>query len=140
MAIFAGAPQPKDPPKTSDPPPLVGAWVCTGITDGGRVNTADVEARIEIEFTADGNIRFAKKGKAEPDGTYTADPEADPAAVDLTLEPGGGLLRGIYKVEGDILTVCCEDDDRGTRPKRFAAPAGTKLLLLTFTRIASKKE
>jgi uncharacterized protein (TIGR03067 family) len=131
---------PKDPPKTPDPPALVGAWVCTRITDGGRANTADVEAGIEIEFTADGKIRFAKKGKAEPDGTYTVDPKTDPSAVDLILEPGGGLLRGIYEVEGDALTVCCADVDRGTRPTRFAAPAGTKLMLLTFNQIPTKKE
>jgi uncharacterized protein (TIGR03067 family) len=140
LAIFVAAPQPKDPPKSPDPPALVGAWVCTGITDGGRVNTTDVEARIEIEFTADWKIRINKKGMAEPGGTYTADPKTDPPAMDLTLEPGGGLLRGIYMVEGDTLTVCCEDVDRGTRPKRFAAPPGTKLLLLTFTRFAPKKE
>jgi uncharacterized protein (TIGR03067 family) len=140
LAIFVGAPQPKDAPKSPDPPTLVGDWVCTGITDGGRVNTTDVEAPIEIEFTADGKIRFTKKGKAEPDGTYTADPKTDPPAMDLTLEPGGGLLRGIYKVEGGTLTVCCEDVDRGTRPERFAAPAGTKLMLLAFTRIVPKKE
>lgn len=140
MAIFVGAPQSKDPPKTPEPPALVGAWVCIRITVGGRAITADVEARIEIEFTADGKIRFAKKGKAEPNGTYMADPKADPAAVDLTLEPGGDLLRGFYKVEGDTLTVCCEDVNRGTRPTRFAAPAGTKLMLLNFTRIPVKKE
>lgn len=140
MALFVGAPMPKGPPKRPDPPALVGAWECTGITDSGRVNTADVEARIEIEFTADGKIRLTKRGKLEPDGTYAADPKAEPATMDFTLEPGGGLLRGIYKVDGDTLTICCEDADRGRRPTRFAAPAGTKLMLLTFTRIAPKKE
>lgn len=62
MAAFVGAPMPKDAPGKPEPPAVVGFWVCTGITDGGRANTADVEARIEIEFSADGKIRFAKKG------------------------------------------------------------------------------
>jgi uncharacterized protein (TIGR03067 family) len=140
LALSVGAPVLKDPPKKPEPLALVGSWVCTGIVDGGRTNSADVEARIEMEFTADGKIRLTKGGEAEPDGTYTADPKADPATLDFSLEPGGGVLRGIFRADGDTLTICCEDADQGKRPARFAAPAGTKLMLLTFAKIAPKKE
>lgn len=54
------------------------------------------------------------------------DPKADPKAIDLrSLERGreGRVSEGIYRIEGDTLTVCLHLGDGRQRPTRFEAGA-----------------
>ncbi len=45
---------------------------------------------------------------------------AEESRIDLEFGPGGGkALRGIYRLHGDILTICYDEADRG-RPETFA--------------------
>ncbi len=52
--------------------------------------------------------------------TYTLDPQRKPGEIDMKAGPAGGkALRGIYRLKGDILTICYDDSDR-MRPATFA--------------------
>jgi uncharacterized protein (TIGR03067 family) len=139
LAVVVAAPLPKDPPRKAEPPAIVGTWTCTSITDGGRPNSADVEGGLIFEFAANGTLKTTKNGKPEPDGSYVVDAAKSPTDIDLTPEAGGGIVRGIYKVEGDVLTLCFDDVIAGKRPTAFASPKGTSLLLITFKRLETKK-
>ena len=49
-------------------------------------------------------------------------------------------IKGIYKIDGDKLTICVEDDYAGTRPNAFVSPPRTKRMIWTLTRTKKKKE
>jgi len=133
LALVVGAPAKKDaPPK--DPPTLVGEWVGESGMRGGKPENPP--AGTTLTFMADGKVRFKEGGdrKAE-EGTYKADSKKSPAEIDITPPDGpkGETILGIYKIEGDTLTLCFAMG--GERPKEFAAPAGSEVMLVTCKRV-----
>ena len=50
-----------------------------------------------------------------------------------TISPGKAML-GIYKLEGDRLTICIPDGDKSKRPGKFEAGKGSDHRLLVFER------
>ena len=135
LAVLVAAPAAKDPPKT-DPPSLVGEWAIESSVEGGKPD--QLPPGMTWTFTADGKSVLKVGGVAVVaiDGTYTADPKKAPAQLDV--DGGiGGSLRAIYKVEKDTLTLCFVDG-APVRPTEFASPAGSKVVLLTLTRVKAK--
>lgn len=125
LALALGAPGPKDPPS------LVGVWVAEkGTTDGD--DRAVAAGSLTVEFRADGKMNFQEQSKRVGPVEYRVDPKRSPAEIDVRdLE-----MVGIYKLDGDTLTLCLGDG--GKRPTEFASPAGSKTMLLTFKRAKPK--
>jgi uncharacterized protein (TIGR03067 family) len=136
LVFIAGAPNKKDPP-AKDPPSIVGEWIGESGTLGGKPKNPDPGTT--ITFAADGKL-ILKEGKRDKpeEGTYKADAKKSPAEIDLVPQLGdkGPTLQGIYKVEGDSLILCFTLG--GERPKEFASPAGSDIMLITCKR--AKKE
>jgi uncharacterized protein (TIGR03067 family) len=140
LASAIGAPGLKDRPNAAA---LVGDWVC----EAGTVNgVPDPEpSTLTDTFTAEGKwIAVRRKAFDKLNRRYTVNPKADPPTVDFTIDrvgarPGAGPERplGIFRLEGDTLTVCMAMDGE-PRPSEFAAPAGSHLTLFVFKRV--KKE
>jgi uncharacterized protein (TIGR03067 family) len=68
---------------------------------------------------------------------YRLEPSRSPKAINLI--PNRGLyrhetLRGIYRVEGDTLTLCFAMKPTGERPKEFTAPRWSKRVLFVLKR------
>jgi uncharacterized protein (TIGR03067 family) len=140
LAIVVGAPGQKDAPKDKVPP-LVGEWACTKLVGGGMELT-ELDglqvSRMRFEFTADGKARV-KQGDEFFEGTYTTNAKKDPAELDLSMAANGKdkTAELIYKVEKDTLVICMTKS--GTeRPTKFESPAGTRVMLITFTRVEKK--
>ena len=66
------------------------------------------------------------------EGTYRVDPGKTPKEIDLTDNSGTRL--GIYKLEGDQLTLCLTEPNRPSRPTEFTAPAGSPQMVLVLRR------
>ena len=69
-------------------------------------------------------------------GKWKLDPGKSPAHLDFTYEDGpakGTTLKGVYKFEGDTLTVCFGGFGKD-RPTEFASKAGSGTILIVQKR------
>jgi uncharacterized protein (TIGR03067 family) len=135
LALVVGAPTKKEPAK--EPPSIVGEWVPESAVRGGKPDNPP--AGTSITFTSDGKAIMKEGGDRKPEeGTYKADPKKTPAEIDIAPPAAdkGPTILAIYKIEGDTLTVCLTLG--GERPKEFASPPGSEVMLITCKR--AKKE
>src|SRR5262245_19314512 len=122
LALTVAAPGTKEAKK--DAPGLVGEWAAEAATVGGKAENPPPGTT--WSFTADGkSVRKIGDGLKTAEGTYKADAKKDPAQVDISEGPKGSPMTGIYKVDGDTLTLCLAQDGE-ERPTAFESPAGSK--------------
>ena len=79
---------------------------------------------------------FDKDGKSAAPDTAILDTARGPKAIDFTPTVGslkGQTYPGIYKIEGDRLTLCLSVAPGSKRPNRFAT-AGTEWVLDVYER------
>lgn len=139
LAIIIGAPAKKEPPKEEKG--IVGVWIPQTTTLNGKEGKPFDKGETRHEFTADGKQILRRVG-SESKGTtheYKVDATANPATIDITLStPSGRIskLVGIYKIEGDTLTIVTRTDD--VRPTKFEANDGARQMMTTFKREKKK--
>jgi uncharacterized protein (TIGR03067 family) len=78
-----------------------------------------------------------RAGDQTEKGTIKLDPGKKPAAIDLEITEGmdkGKTQVGIYKLEGDKLTVCVARAGDKERPTEFKTKEGTQELMFVFQR------
>jgi uncharacterized protein (TIGR03067 family) len=112
-----------------------GTWRVTSfVADGAE---APPEVAGEMSRVVEGDHVVWKRGGTSFAGTTVElDPAADPKAIDVI--PDGGKLKGkrvlgIYRLDGDTLTICMAGPDQD-RPHEFAAGKGSGRTLMTFRR------
>ena len=134
----AAAPNLKDPPPKG--PEIAGDWVLTSLSMGG-VPTPVGDIAVHTEFTADGRrVSRNRLGQVIAEAQYALGRDQSPPTFDLRAKPDGPVTsRGIYAVDGDILTIWYTIDPDAARPAKLEAPAGSKVWLVVYTR-AKKKD
>jgi len=135
-----GAPAPKEAPKKGPAvPSIVGMWETKKWTAYGM----ELPNKPTLfEFTADGQFNMIKVGRAGIDQhKYKLDASKNPAEVDwLVHGDKESILKGIYTIDGDTLTVCIEDGYGLNRPTKFESVKGSKTMMWTLKRVEKKKE
>jgi uncharacterized protein (TIGR03067 family) len=128
VGLFAWSiyPAPKVPPK--DPPSVVGRWAIERMNVYGDDSLAGNQD-FGYTFTADWAWVIRNEWAAK--GAYTI---GQPGVIDLRTSTGR-TLPGIFRVEGDTLTLCLGEvgDDR---PTKFVT--GRRLSLVVFRRVPQK--
>lgn len=78
------------------------------------------------------------QGSNLEEGTIKLDPGKKPAAIDLAITGGsckGKNQPGIYKIDGDTLTMCFAWPDVTDRPTDFTSTADNRWILVTLIRV-----
>jgi uncharacterized protein (TIGR03067 family) len=108
---------------------IQGTWAVVSAEKGGKKAPAkEIEG---ITFTFTGDKLSLKKGGESKDGKFKLDATRKPREIDVTMEDR--TARGIYQLDKDALKICVgkEGDER---PKEFAAPEGSRFVIIVFKR------
>ncbi len=119
---------------------LQGTWAVVSFEKGGRKEKDVAKGRVIINGA---KLSLGAEGEAGDNFTFRLFPQQTPKGIDLltAAEPKASTL-GIYKIEGELLTLCVRgrgsrtkegkpDDPRElTRPGKFSSEDGNLLLVL----------
>ena len=136
IALLADAPKPAAPDKAALAK-LQGKWKLTGVEHGGK--SAPAKDLVNQTLEVSGTKTTARDGDDIKDQTeiVALDAKGKPAAIDVKMTSGddkGKMLAGIWKLEGDKLSICVPEPGK-ERPKSFAAKEGTGHTLLVFEKM-----
>jgi uncharacterized protein (TIGR03067 family) len=129
FAASARAGTPKDADVKKDVEKFQGKWTVASIEENGKAAPADEVAKFEV--TIKGDVFTVKiKDEENKEMTIKVDATKKPAAIDLVpknaKEP---TVLGIYKLDGDTLTICGTDEKK-ERPAEFATGKGITTIVL----------
>jgi uncharacterized protein (TIGR03067 family) len=113
---------------------LTGTWQSVSYALEGQKASDDDMQKIQLVFDAEGNTQALNDGKLFIASTTKIDSTANPAAIDITFTGGegkGGTALGIYKIDGDVLTICRSAPGK-PRPTEFASTPGSGLTLMSY--------
>jgi uncharacterized protein (TIGR03067 family) len=128
LALTASAPQLKEPPKKE--PPIIGRWLAHTVVVNGMEQKGN---GLDYEFTKDGRWVISQNGK-ESVGTartYSVNPKTNPPTIDLNERADGQAYPGVFKVDGNTLTVTFRIDGKERPADVDARGAGYMSLIMT---------
>lgn len=116
----------------SDQGKLEGTWtVATHEIEGDRSDTHGYKGS---KVTIAGDLMtIDKPGKGTQEATIRVDPASSPKSLDLTPlreKKPGATLPGIYRLEGDTLTLCLPTIPGRVRPTAFTSTPGHRQVMV----------
>jgi uncharacterized protein (TIGR03067 family) len=134
IALALGAPAPKtDAKPPADEHPLIGEWIVDSHVSSGKP-LPRLAKQEKVTITKD---RWKVKGVSEAESCLTIDPKKDPPTIDVWNPSQGDekalTAKGIYKLEGDTLTVCYRLN--GDRPTKSESPPMSRVYMMTLKRV-----
>src|SRR5262245_41917808 len=117
---------------------IKGTWTVEEFKVNGREAPKDVREALKMVFDGDKMTFGGGKGEEAREFTFKLDPDKKPKVIDTTALTGpykGNTQAGIYKLDGDTLTICMSNDPKAKEaPADFESKEGSNLVLFTLKR------
>ena len=135
IGLVLGAGQPKKAEVKNPADELQGGWSMVLLFVSGE--ETPLEQAKSGELIVEDDVYRSKLGANVETSTIKIDAAKKPKEIDFTYTSGfskGKMIKGIYKIDGDDLTICRGLSPETNRPDEFAAPTDSNLLLVTWKR------
>jgi len=126
--------------RAEDKKSFVGTWQVVACEKEGNKEAPDQIKGRTVTITNDRITCRDASGKVLHAATYRLSGTGDSKMITMTLTEGdnkGQTCEGIYKLDGDTLSVCYAEQG-GATPKEFRTAAGSKQCCLILKRSTEK--
>jgi uncharacterized protein (TIGR03067 family) len=123
-----------DEPKKKDADSLKGKWSAVSISFDGTPAPEERVKAFKLNFD-DKSYTNLMGEEVEEEGDYKIDATKSPKTIDFDIKKGpdmGKKQLGIYKLEGDKLTIVAASAGSDDRPKSFTVEPNSKVLELVL--------
>lgn len=136
VALLAGPAFPRDEGPRSDKHVFQGEWKPVSVrTDGADVTAllAKVTDGSDL-ITFDGDTMVSMQGGQKKSLPFKLNPACEPKELDLEAGDGKTVIRAIYDVDGDDLTITFSLSGNQERPTDFATKSGSQTMTWAYKR------
>jgi len=132
LLIAADDTKKEEKDKDKDAKNIIGEWKMVSMERDGKQAPEEESKDVTVTFAAENKVTI-KTPKEDISGTYKLD--ASKKLKELTIEADDGKkLFGIYKLDGDKLTICAVTESEEDRPTEFSTKEGSKARLVVLKR------
>lgn len=110
-----------------------GRWQFVSMEADGQKKAEDHFSKYTVVFT-NGYWNVYEGTRTVAETPFQVDATTKPKIIDL-FPSDGRILQGIYKLEGDRLTMCDRDTEKGERPAEYATTPDSGLVLVVLRRV-----
>jgi uncharacterized protein (TIGR03067 family) len=114
---------------------LEGTWQVTKIVSDGKEVPEEKIKEAKFVFKA-GKLTMTRGGEEQEKFDYKIDAAKKPKTIDLIEKDA--TAAGIYKFDGDNLTICLPKRGSKDRPTEFKAEKGSDASVITLKRVKEK--
>ena len=135
VVLAVGAPAVKDPPKKDVS--IVGEWIVEKLMVGDFDVSPKGKESLRFVFANDGQVTVTEDAKKPEVSEYKVDLKKSPAEIDIlpTKDSKDKPMLGIFKIEGDVLTISCVEGTKDPRPTKFESTKESPTFLITLRRV-----
>jgi uncharacterized protein (TIGR03067 family) len=117
--------------KAADKDSLQGSWNVESATHAGEAMPVEVRGKMTLEFKGDKVVAHSPNRPEDP-AEFVLDSSKSPKTITIKPPKGEKELHGIYKLDGDSLTICMTEGSE--LPTKFESPKGSQIALLVLKR------
>lgn len=126
-----------DETKKDDSETFKGNWSIRSITIDGRAAPEDLVKNFRCHFD-EKTYNDTVANEVIEEGSYAIDASKTPKTIDFDIKKGrkeGKRQLGIYKIEGDKITLVMTQAGSTERPKSFKTESGDSLVEVVLERV-----